>query len=253
MTKYKKIHISVIVFLLSVVSSPLFAKWGIDVQEDSMTDEKIKTAFITNNEGHSLKVFANSNGAVYATFRLNSQSADVLSEKLITFRVDKNKPAELMASRKSNPKAFTVEPKWVIWRIIPNADKSTHRNVLNELISGNEVAIRYFLFTGGYKETKFTLKNSLNSIKSVLNDSLARLDELNDLSFEVYRDSLMPCALDYSVKDRCESMVRYCQIKSELMLPVYMKCIKEFNNDLSEMHIKNSPLFRQFKTHNNGN
>jgi hypothetical protein len=223
MLNNKKLYLSLIVFSLSIVTSPLYARWKIDIQTDSMSDEKIKTAFVTNNDGHSLKVFSKSNGAVYATFRLNSENTGILSEKLITFRVDKNKPVELMASRKSKPSAFIVEPKWVIWRILPNTDGTSHRNVLNEFISGNVVTVRYFLFSGGYKETKFTLKNSLNAIKSVMKISMNNLDKLNDLSFDVYKDSLMACG-GLGGSKRCRDMTRHCQLISEQIVSRQLLC-----------------------------
>lgn len=159
--------------------TPVTAKWEVETRTDSMTDDEITTASVQNESGHTLSVyirdtiaFGETKSAVWAAFRLSKTSADLIgSENLPVYRVDKKDPHDLQNNKtitETSDGAMTTylwEPKWVQWQIYHGQNEVVSDGSLYELMSGGSVVFRYYLPTGGYKETSFTLEGSRDAIQ----------------------------------------------------------------------------------------
>lgn len=154
-----------LVVVLTVV--PAQADWKVDIRQDSMTDEIIASAIIANSEGFTLQIYRVKSGAVWATFALPDASVDVLSQRMPIMRIDKLEPDDLGDAATIRPELIQREPKWVSWRIF-HGDGAPDRGSLRDLMDGTKALFRYYLFTGGFKETSFPLLNAKSAIASAL-------------------------------------------------------------------------------------
>jgi hypothetical protein len=155
--------------ILVIAIAPVLARadWVVDVHQDSMTDEIISSAICVNPEGFTLQVYRVKSGAVWATFRLPDTNSDVFSKKMPIMRVDKLAPDDLGDAATIMPELIQQEPKWVSWRIF-HGEGAPDRGSLRDLMDGTKVVFRYYLFTGGFKETSFLLANAKTMIASAL-------------------------------------------------------------------------------------
>lgn len=166
------------IFLLLALSTPhvLAAQWSVEVKIDAMTDDTVVTAYVTNEDGYKLSVYKvrdeESRTDLWATFSLPDDNADVLSsEELPIFRVDKNEPRKLsglkyiqdqtraLVETAHNFTLIVVEPKWVNFLFTSPAQE--------QFVKGEAVVFRFWLFTGGYKDTTFTLLGVTEAIARV--------------------------------------------------------------------------------------
>jgi hypothetical protein len=150
------------------------AKWNVDSRVDSMTDRVTKIAQIQNNDGHVLKLYLKERNPwkVWGIFRLNDSSFDSLSPKTPPlYRIDDFEPRDVDLLRRleevSNGKVdlYEWQPKWVQWQIYGGENEVATKGTMCQLLIGSEVTFRYYLATGGYKETTFTLEGSREAIK----------------------------------------------------------------------------------------
>lgn len=131
-------------------------------ETDAMTDEARKEVVTRNGAGHSLS-FYRVGRAIWMNFRLAGSSSDVLGNPAPMYRVDKNKPVDLEGMRRLQqdidrtlPTLYAQEPKWFNERVW-HGDGLPGEG-LRRFLSGQTVVIRcYHLFTGGYKDTSFSL------------------------------------------------------------------------------------------------
>jgi hypothetical protein len=89
------------------------------------------------------------------------------------FRIDKNEPHDVMLEKRLQEmggglQAFAWEPKWVNFLVWHGIEAQGRSKVLNELMQGTSVVFRYYLFTGGYKETTFSLADAGPAIADAL-------------------------------------------------------------------------------------
>lgn len=159
------------------------AGWSVKSEVDSMTDERTHEAQTVNAGGHSLHVYRLSNGSIGVTFRLSEQGSDVLGDTPPPMRVDKNKPFDfdliksLVRMNREGLRdapikvAYHAEPKWVSAIVYPGKD-IPDRGPIYDLMTGKNVVVRYFLFTGGYKETSFSLVGAKEAITKAISSSV---------------------------------------------------------------------------------
>ncbi len=168
-----KSHTWVAISFLAILS-PAFADCLLEERKDSMTDAILKAAACTNSDGFSLKVYrVRPGGPVWATFRLPETNLDVLGARAPMYRIDKNKPTELDPLKwmqgTLNDALIQLQPKWVNWRIFAGEGEGVpSRGALRDLMDGTSVVFRYFLFTGGFRETSLSLAGAKAAIASAI-------------------------------------------------------------------------------------
>lgn len=166
---------ALVLFLASHVShwAPVYAEgWRVEQRVDSMTDRPITTAVIANKSGHSLSLYQTDDGSAVANFSLPDRTADALdSEKLILVRVDKYPPEDVGQMLRME-REFKIDglvewqPKWVNFSLGRNKDDPSR--MVRRLQKGQRVVVRYYLFTGGYKETEFSLAGARTAISEAI-------------------------------------------------------------------------------------
>ncbi len=169
----------VIFIILLLNQSLLCAEWEIKREVDSMTDEEKISAVLFNGEGYKLKLYTLDSGEFFCTFSLPADSLDVLSHSQSPiYRVDKNEPCDLNLQAKwqkklnemgIETKMYQQEPKWCNFNLSRKLDKVEDiGGALEEFAKGERIVFRYWLFTGGYKETSFIISGADKVISEVL-------------------------------------------------------------------------------------
>ncbi len=165
----------VIFIILLLNQSLLCAEWEIKREVDSMADEEEISAVLFNDEGYMLRLYTLDSGEFFCTFSLPANSLDVLSNtQAPMYRVDKNEPCDLNLKVKwqemvGEKTLYQQEPKWCNFILSIKLDKIEDIfGGLEEFAKGERIVFRYWLFTGGYKETSFIISGAGKVISEVL-------------------------------------------------------------------------------------
>lgn len=220
----KQIARATLMTVALAVSQTVCAEWRIETRTDSMTDEVKSTVVMRNEAGHSLS-FYRLEKAIWMTFRLSDTSLDVLGDPAPMYRVDKHPPVDANITKQAQrrlgsaiPTLFVQEPKWINFRIWHG--EGLIGEGLRQFLSGQTVVIRYHLFTGGYRETSFSLVGLGAAMKTAfdidadLDPSAA--DEERGLR-GAFATRLKACFADHRVAsdlDACRAKAMACVKKS---------------------------------------
>jgi len=168
------VRLQAIFVSLLLTATDSHSAWQVTTTKDSMTDETKKSAVVINEDGHSFSIYRHPSGAVWANFSLSSKSLYQLApQRPPIFRIDKNEPHDVMLEKRlqemgGGVQAFAWEPKWVNFLVWHGNEAGGRSKMLNELMQGTSVVFRYYLFTGGYKETTFSLTDAGPAIADAL-------------------------------------------------------------------------------------
>jgi hypothetical protein len=161
---------------LVLASAPAFAQgtWRLTAETDAMTDRVKRSATTVNEQGLELSVYRGPKDAAWVLFSLGKSSFDTLSPtRAPIFRVDKLQPHDLDSDRRMSERGLGLdlyrwEPRWINFSIWHGREAEGRSVELKELMSGQSVVFRYYLGTGGYKETSFALVGAAPVIAEAL-------------------------------------------------------------------------------------
>jgi hypothetical protein len=181
---------------LLLVCASSYASWKTTEKIDSMTDERRKLATVVNESGHTFSIYRIANGSVWANFALSERSLDQLASKTPPlFRVDKFEAHDLSEAKRMQDmgvgiQAYSWEPKWVNFLVWHGKESEGRSATIDQLMLGKSLTVRYYLFTGGHKETTFTLANARQAITAALSIN-ADSDQAKELRIKRFKDSYL--------------------------------------------------------------
>ena len=191
-----RIHCLALVLALvgASLSVPQYAnaQWQYEENVAVMTDETKRRAVVVNEKGHSFSVYRVSEGEhVWANFSISSDSFDQIdSDKPPMLRVDKHAPLDLQEVKKLGAlldslehvkgSSYQWEPKWVNFLIWHGDVQQGLAAFLIQVMQGEKLTVRYYLPTGGYKDTVFSLVGSAPVIAQALDIPLEIDTEVED-------------------------------------------------------------------------
>lgn len=159
--------------LLVSLSGPVMAEWEIVKHTNIDNNQQTTIAHTENNDGYSLEIYRDGNGAVRSRFSMNN-SLNRLDEKTCpTYQVDK-RPAQ---NRSVNDAPCIASQKWsefVLGYIIDNKVTST---LLHNIMNGNKITYRFSLDPYGYTETTFSLIGSKRTLTEALGSNVEVLTD----------------------------------------------------------------------------
>ena len=151
------------------------ADWRVQSGTDAITDREEKIAEVRNQRGYRFGVYRVERGEVFAIFELPSNLVGSIDhDRPMHLRIDKNEPHEEngayneLRERLTGEKIFYWEPgfvNFVIWH--GKQDKGIAR-VIDELMAGDQLLIRYPVGTGGTRDVSFSLSGSKPAITEAL-------------------------------------------------------------------------------------
>ena len=246
---------TIITILVTLTTTLTLADWRVGQKVDPITDEVRTIAFVENEQGHTFSVYRIPGAAaVWGNFALSDKKMEQLDDKKPpVFRIDKHKPHDLNDAKRTqeiltrlNSDTGTYEwtPKWVNFLIWHGKPEEGLTDKLIELMEGQKLIVRYYLFTGGYKDTAFTLKGSAPAIADAAGID-AKVDHAAQAKQDAYeaaywaemqkcQDMLLAGGESDSEIRRgfdkhkpCSDKVMACGKKAARNLSVFQDCIEE--------------------------
>jgi len=201
-----------------------------------MTDEVRKAAIVKNDLGHTFSIYRLSEGGpVWGNFALSEGMFDQVDwGKPPIYRVDKQAPTDLAEMKKTQDMgvgihAYEWEPKWVnflIWH--GEKDEGIAKDLIH-LMEGQNVVFRYYLSTGGFKDTSFSLKGAAPAISEAIGISpkidysaQQKIDEFN----HAYLAESKRCQQDMKSFKVCFSRVNDCRKQANKNIEKFKSCMQ---------------------------
>ena len=167
---YKFISLCVLLWLPAL---PVMAEWNIVTHTNIDNNFQTAVAHTENNDGYSLEIYRDGNGAVRSRFSMSNNLNRLDGKMCPTYQVD-SRPAQ---NRSVNDAACIAHQKWsefVLGYIIDNKVTST---LLHTIMNGNKITYRFALGTHGYAETSFSLIGSKRTLTEALGADVAVLTD----------------------------------------------------------------------------
>lgn len=186
----------VIIFIVTLFSSPVFAQWKIESFTPDANQGEIKSATVKNAEGFELAIFKTTKGIVWLNFSLSDNNLDELAlNELPIFQIDDQKPVKLLRGFTativpadegieaivvydnesiSTEKDFNFNhivaerlPERVICPIW-QGESRPHLGTIDALKNGHMIDFKYTLLDGTKGQTSFSLEGAKEIINTVL-------------------------------------------------------------------------------------
>jgi hypothetical protein len=168
-----RIRFGVPVLVIGLPVAATAAEWVVEDHVDATTNEIKKTAIVENESAYSFSVYRVSPGAsVWGRFALSGNMIDQVDwEKPPIYRIDNHEPTPLEGVRKLEEvgiPAYSWQPNSVAFRIWHGNESQGVSEDIVHLMEGDEVVFRYFLRTGGFEETAFSLNGANSAIPKAI-------------------------------------------------------------------------------------
>ena len=233
------IRLSLVLTIWAVCASDACAGWKIKETTDSMTDKVKKTAYVENSEGHSFSIYRiEKGGPVWGNFSLSNKVFDQIDpQKPPLYRVDKNPPTDLSRAKQLQDEigiqAYGWEPKWVNFLMWHGKESGGISADLINIMTGKQIVFRYYLSTGGYKETSFDLEGAREAINNALGIRYApSQDEIIENQIDSlllgYQEECRKKNKSYDDAQRCIGRATDCRTDAlkVLDITVFKKCFE---------------------------
>lgn len=227
-----------VIFYLCIFNAEA-SGWVIKSRTDAMTDKVKKTAVVSNPAGHSFSIYRISeDGAVWGNFALSEKSLDQVDwSKPPIYRIDKNEPFDMDVLKKTSEipgvdlKLYEWKPKWVNFMLWHGKKSDGVADDLRKLMIGKEIVFRYYLFTGGYKDTSFSLKGAGPVISKTIDVSEKEdSSEKSKVHFRsVTSDAYSACTNEPLKIIECNNKVMTCSKKANFDVDLFNECMNNSN------------------------
>lgn len=213
----------------------VYASWKVDESVDAMTDNVKKVAYVTNESGYKFSIYRLDNGAaVWGNFSVANNFVDLIDwEKPPIFRVDKNKPVNLARKKRIQElgfEAYEWQPKWVNFVLWHGKESDGLSSDLITIMNGHNIVFRFYLSTGGYKETTFSLDGANSAISKAIDFEMNNSDIESTLNKQkemkpVFTNAIGKCrSLSNSEFKACMKLLSQCRKNNLLDKDGFNKC-----------------------------
>ncbi len=202
------------------------ADWRVQTSTDAITNREEKTAEVHNQSGYRFGVYRVEGGKVFALFALPSNLVGSIDhDRPMYLRIDKNKSHEVGGPDarelvQMGLKIFYWEPGFVNFFIWRGKQELGISRIVNELMAGNQLLVRYPVGTGGTRDTSFSLSGSKPAITEVLDLSDDPAVKARQIKAEKYNSVIGESA------DGCST----AKIATEMSACIrkYLECVKSY-------------------------
>jgi len=159
--------------LLAAAPALASARWDVVVEAPTDVDAEAEVAVVSNDSGHSLRVYRDDGGVVQAVFSIR-EGFDTLSDALCpTYQVDEEPP---IATGLAGECALDAKRARFSLGVVEE-DRVIRSDALLELMNGSRLAFRYRIPSLGYRETTFSLKGSKQALNRAIGVDVAVVEE----------------------------------------------------------------------------
>ncbi len=143
------------------------AQWEIRSAAD--TSPAPRYAAVENSDGYRLRVFKDQHGTAHGTFTLRP-GFDVFAQGgCPTIRIDSQRPLNLSV----DGNACEVKGSRADFVLGTISSGEIHSTVLFQLMNGNTMELRFQLKGVGYRETRFSLQHSKQTLAEIIGPDVA--------------------------------------------------------------------------------
>jgi hypothetical protein len=210
------------VVALAFLVSPLHvsAQWQVEARKDAMTDEVRKAASAINPSGHRISVYRGPGGSAWMLFDVSAIVGESISARRAPMlRVDQNPSHDEDSSRQLAERRLADNYRWepmfvnfVIWH---GREAQGRSPLLSQLLSGQQLVVRYWLGTGGYRDIAFSLAGAGPAIADALGIPLAAapgVQQLADTRRLIAQAYLRACTAGHL---QCAQRMSACMARTE--------------------------------------
>jgi hypothetical protein len=162
-----------ITFILLGIMANTAMAWNIVTHTDTDNNSQMRVAYSKTNEGYTLEIYQDANGAVRSRFSMNNPLLRLASRHCPTFQVDKRE----LSNRSVNDARCIANQQWaefILGYIIDNEIRSSQ---LHNMMNGNKITYRFLLENEGYGKVDFSLSGSKRILFSIIgNNVIVRTD-----------------------------------------------------------------------------
>lgn len=239
MKKLTKIVIFCICLSLSI---KVFAKqdvWQVSYESDAMTDKVTGYARTINAKGYKLMFYRDADNKVWLNFSLPPSSSNQISYKRAPMiRVDKHTAYDIDPIHKvlDDKSYYQWEPRWFNLYIWAGVEEDGRSKIFENIMSGNSILIRYYLTTGGYEETSFSLNGAAEKIAAALKinanpdsttiEKVTKLRNYN-IALDEQKAECNRTKEVFGIKN-CDVQINECNKKSNRDINVLNNCMLDY-------------------------
>ena len=139
------------------------AEWAV-VQQREANDALTTIARTTNEQGYSLEIYRDAAGAVRSRFSLREGLLTFSEKSCPTYQIDRGQPL----NRSINSAICLASNRWAEYVLGYIVDRNVESRTLLALMNGINIAFRFRLAGGDYRETQFSLLGSKRSLTEAL-------------------------------------------------------------------------------------
>lgn len=147
-----------------LLPSTAVAQWTTVANDAGADGAHLDVARVTNDLGHSLDVYRDSDGVVRGTFTLGDDAGPLDERSCPTFRIDSRPPRALTGLE--GP--CDVEGASARFSLGVISDGTIESDLLTQLMNGIRILIWYHRKDHGYHETEFTLRRSMQALMEAM-------------------------------------------------------------------------------------
>ena len=208
--------------------------WEVEELADPMSDQISKTAVVSNKLGHTFSIYRIPRGSVWGNLTLSEEASDEIDwQKPPIYRIDKHEPkttslwngisdAVKFFGYGGAPSGFN----FLVWH--GDADEGLAPDLIR-MMEGQEIIFGYFLATGGYSDTSFSLSGAASAISAAIGippeiDHLAqrKLQEFQEASAAAMKQ----CGNDMRNFQACMRRISECRKKANQDSSILNSCLQ---------------------------
>ncbi len=157
---------TLLIIILILASTSSRAEWSVVVHTDIDSNTETRVAYTENEEGYSLEVYLDSNGAIRSRFSTNKVDHRFSPAVCPTYQIDDR----LISNTSINEARCLAERKWAEFVLGYVINETVESSAFNSVKNGNQIEYRFMLESGGYAKTSFSLLGSSRALTAALGD-----------------------------------------------------------------------------------
>jgi hypothetical protein len=147
---------------------PIAADWDVITRPDAGSQRQTPVAVTANDHGYSLEIYRDSVGAIRSRFTLPPGLYRLSDRSCPTFQIDRGAPI----NRSVNDAPCLQTERWAEFVVGYVEDSRVISSRLLAFMNGIDIAFRFRLSEGGYRETTFSLLGSKRSMTAAIGSSV---------------------------------------------------------------------------------
>ena len=154
-----------LIIIACAIPTAGYTQW--EIAEESVPHSKegrVPVAVVTNDLGHSLKVYVDDAGIVRGMFTINGGFDALATTICPTYRVDERNPKVVGIGETS----CQMEPKRAHFSFGQQRGGEVRSTELHRLMNGTAIVFSYPLETVGYRQSSFSLRRSKYAVRGAI-------------------------------------------------------------------------------------